>query len=149
MKKVLFASLVLVLLAACASSQNIWGEDNQAQVSGQSVSMKSNLWVTNVPASVEGQDQTLHGTLYLESKHSLPANLDVVKVSIKQGTHVWTLTEDQLALQSNYENQWEVSFEWPKVPVNLAKSVDVAMKLGKAGQAQWLVDKHVQVNAID
>ncbi|MCL9781107.1 hypothetical protein M9194_06670 [Vibrio sp. S4M6] len=150
MKKILFTSLVLVLLAGCSSApQGIWYQDNHAQVSGDKIVMKSNLWITNVPASVEGQDQTLHGNLYLESKKPLPPNLAVVEVSIKQGKDVWVFNGDELEVQTNYENQWEVGFHWQKAPVNLAKSVDVALQVKNGKRSEWLVEHDVQVNSVE
>ncbi|CAH0538752.1 hypothetical protein [Vibrio marisflavi] len=150
MKKFLLASLVLVLLAGCSSApQGIWCQDNQAQVSGDRIVMKSNLWVTNVPATVEGQDQTLHGTLYLDSHKPLPPNLGVVEVSVKQGDKTWVFYGEDLEVQTNYENQWQVAFEWEKVPVNLAKPVDVALQVKNGKRSEWLVEQEVQVNSVE
>ena len=93
-----------------------------------------------MPTLGEVQDQTLHGSLNLESDKLLPATLEVDSISIKQGDDSWTIDGELLELRTHNQSHWEVAFVW-QFAVNADQPVDVAVMLKNGDKVEWLVEK--------
>lgn len=146
MKKLAFTICVLAL-AGCSAPQVEWQQDNQAEVSAVTVTMKSNLWLNKMPTLRETQDKTLHAAIYLGSDSQLPATLAVERVIVKQGADTLLVTADDLDLRTYSETQWEVAFVW-QLEIDSEKPVDVAVELKDGETVRWLVEKDVKVDMV-
>lgn len=147
MKKFAMVSLGVALLAGCATEPVQWDQGNEIVISESTVSLKSSLWLNMMPTIGEDQDNTLHGSLYIESQDTLPAELDVESVYIQQGEESWQVDGEQLDLRTHNPNQWEVAFDW-QFPVNVEQPVNVAVKLNNNGQVEWLVEQNVMIDTV-
>ncbi|RJX74435.1 hypothetical protein DZ860_04730 [Vibrio sinensis] len=149
MKSRVMMALGVVLLAGCSShsSTQQWAQDNQIVISGQTIELKSNLWLNKMPTIGEVQDQTLHGALYLESQQTLPAELGVNAIMIKQGDETWLIDGEQLDLRTHDENQWEVAFVW-QLAVDPEQPVDIAISVDHGDKQEWLVEKEVLIDTV-
>ncbi|CAM2779234.1 hypothetical protein [Vibrio neptunius] len=147
MKKIALVVLGAVLLAGCSTAPVGWEQRNQATVEEATVRLKSNLWLNKMPTLGEVQDQTLHGSLYLESDKLLPATLEVDSISIKQGDDSWTIDGELLELRTHNQSHWEVAFVW-QFAVNADQPVDVAVMLKNGDKVEWLVEKEVAIDTV-
>ncbi|KJY88853.1 DNA polymerase III subunit beta [Vibrio neptunius] len=147
MKKIALVALGAVLLAGCSTAPVGWEQRNQATVEEATVRLKSNLWLNKMPTLGEVQDQTLHGSLNLESDKLLPATLEVDSISIKQGDDSWTIDGELLELRTHNQSHWEVAFVW-QFAVNADQPVDVAVMLKNCDKVEWLVEKEVAIDTV-
>ncbi|MDA0117169.1 MULTISPECIES: hypothetical protein [Vibrio] len=147
MKKIALVALGAVLLAGCSTAPVGWEQRNQATVEEATVRLKSNLWLNKMPTLGEVQDQTLHGSLNLESDKLLPATLEVDSISIKQGDDSWTIDGELLELRTHNQSHWEVAFVW-QFAVNADQPVDVAVMLKNGDKVEWLVEKEVAIDTV-
>ncbi|MBN3491391.1 membrane lipoprotein lipid attachment site-containing protein [Vibrio neptunius] len=147
MKKIALVALGAVLLAGCSTVPVGWEQRNQATVEEATVRLKSNLWLNKMPTLGEVQDQTLHGSLNLESDKLLPATLEVDSISIKQGEDSWTIDGELLELRTHNQSHWEVAFVW-QFAVNADQPVDVAVMLKNGDKVEWLVEKEVAIDTV-
>lgn len=147
MKKIALVVLGAVLLAGCSTAPVGWEQRNQATVEEATVRLKSNLWLNKMPTLGEVQNQTLHGSLYLESDKLLPATLEVDSISIKQGDDSWTIDGELLELRTHNQSHWEVAFVW-QFAVNADQPVDVAVMLKNGDKVEWLVEKEVAIDTV-
>lgn len=147
MKKMAVISLGFALLAGCSSPQVGWQQDNQIVINEAQVHLESNLWLNKMPTIGEMQEQALHGALVLTSSTTLPADLDVESISLRQGDETWLIDGDFLELRSHSENQWEVSFVW-QFSFDPQQPVDVAVMLNNGADIEWLVEKGVVIDTV-
>ncbi|EGU34978.1 hypothetical protein [Vibrio scophthalmi] len=147
MKKIAVISLGIALLAGCSSPQVGWDQDNQIEINQAKVHLTSSLWLNKMPTIGEMQEQALHGALVLETSTTLPAELDVESISLRQGDETWLIDGDLLELRSHSENQWEVSFVW-QFAFNPEQPVDVAVMLNNDEHVEWLVEKGVVIDTV-
>ncbi|WP_114766155.1 hypothetical protein [Vibrio rhodolitus] len=147
MKKIAAMSLALALLAGCSVPQVGWDQDAVMVVENAEVKLTSNLWLNKMPTIGELQEQNLHGALYLESAKPLPADLDIVSVSLRQGDDVWQLEGDDLEIRTHSEQQWEIVFAW-QFELQPNQAVDVAVQLDHQQQRNWLVEKQVVIDTV-
>ncbi|MBA5763931.1 hypothetical protein H2O73_16325 [Vibrio sp. 404] len=147
MKKLAIVSLTLALLAGCASPQVGWDQDEKVIINDAPIQLTSNLWLNKMPTIGELQEQSLHGALNLESSRSLPADITVESVSLRQGDDVWIIDGDDLEIRTHDENQWEVVFAW-QFELDPNKTVDVALQLNHQDSLNWLVEKQVLIDTV-
>ncbi|MCL9773364.1 hypothetical protein [Vibrio methylphosphonaticus] len=155
MKRMITAVALAIALGGCVSSSNshvdAWTATETVMVEQQSISMASNLWIDMMPKVGEAQplmkEQMLHGAINLSGEDQLPADMDVLKVLLKQGDEVWELGADDFELRSHSEQQWEVAFKW-QLEFNNSEPVDVALLLVDQGKETWLLNTHVSVDTV-
>lgn len=147
MNKVAVWVLSGVLLGGCTSQSITWQEANQVEFAQSTVELQSHLWLNMMPTIGEVQDSTLHGALYLESDTILPAELNVERVSIRQGDQSWDIAGDLLELRTHNRNKWEVAFIW-QLQLDPEQTVDVALELNIDQQVEWLVEKNVKIQKV-
>ncbi len=148
MKKLASVVIATVLLIGCSSVPEVnWTQDSQISKSQINAELKSNLWVNLMPTIGETAALYLHGSLSIESKQQLPANLTVEALIIKQGNKEWMISEELLETRTHSENQWEVDFNWQN-EINVDKTVNLAILLDDAGKKRWLVEKYVKINKV-
>ena len=147
MKKFAFISLGVALLVGCSTQSMDWQQDQPVTISEATVTLKSTLWVDMMPSIGEGQDNTLHGSLLLDSEQGLTPTINVEVVSIQQGEQVWLIEGEAVELRTHSPNQWEVAFEW-QVPLDPEQPVDLALQLSDQGKKAWVVNKQVAIDKI-
>ena len=147
MKIRVICSLSLALLAGCSSPQIAWQQDNQIVVNNAKIQLESNLWLNKMPTIGDMQEQALHGALYIETNETLPADLEIKSVSLRQGDETWWLDGNLLDLRSHSESQWEVAFVW-QFTFDPEQPVDVAVMLNNDDQVKWLVEKGVVIDTV-
>ncbi len=148
MKKFVSVVIATALLTGCSTVPEVnWTQDSQIIVNKVNAELKSNLWVNLMPTIGESQELHLHGSLTIESKQQLPANLTIEALIIKQGDKEWMISEDLLETRTHSENQWEVDFSW-KNELNIEKTVNLAVLLDDGGKKGWLVEKYVKINKV-
>ncbi|EGU43569.1 hypothetical protein VII00023_03993 [Vibrio ichthyoenteri ATCC 700023] len=147
MKRIAAISLGLALLAGCSAPQVGWDQDNQIVFNQAKIQLESNLWLNKMPTIGEMQEQALHGALVLETSSSLPADLDVESISLRQGEETWLIDGDLLELRSHSENQWEISFVW-QFAFDPEQPIDVAVMLNSGDHVEWLVEKGVVIDTV-
>lgn len=152
MKKLALALLALTM-AACTSQtsnhENInWKQGNLAALSETDIQLKSNLWTDKMP-KVDGssESQPLNGTLMLDTSGELSAELVVEMVVIKQKDNTWIVQGDETELRTLSENLWEVVFA-TEIPVDVEKSVHVALELSDNNGDVWLVERNVTIDKV-
>lgn len=136
------------LLTGCSASPSVdapWGSGQTAEVADATVSLTSNLWINAMPSADAESDQALNGALYIESKHELPASLDVVSVALRQGDKQWLVSAQDFELRSHSDQRWEVAFA---VGANIDEQVkvDVALQLASGELQTWLIERGVEVD---
>ncbi|KII77445.1 hypothetical protein [Vibrio renipiscarius] len=147
MKKIAVISLGLALLAGCSTTQVGWEQDNQIVVDKANIQLESNLWLNKMPTIGEMQEQALHGALVLEASDTLPADLDVTSISLRQGDETWLIEGDLLELRSHSENRWEISFVW-QFDFDSELPIDVAVMINNGDDVEWLVEKDVNIDTV-
>ncbi|WGV99805.1 hypothetical protein QF117_18055 [Vibrio sp. YMD68] len=149
MKKITLISLTLILLGGCQNTEVNWQESSTTVVSQTQIELKSSLWVDRMPTIGETSqsEENLHAAIYIESQDELPAELDINRVSIKQGGEEWLISSEEFDIRTHNSKQWEIAFVW-QLPVNPALPVDVALQLSSDGQEQWLVERDVNIDMV-
>ncbi|MFB9217661.1 hypothetical protein [Vibrio sinaloensis] len=147
MKKLALLSLGAVLLSGCASEPQVWKQTQQVSIAQTSIELNSKLWRNKMPTIGEVQESTLHGALYLESDQTLPAQLDVEFIVLKQGQESWQIDSDLLDLRTHNQNQWEVAFVW-RIDVDIEQTVDIAIEINVDDQVEWLVEQDVKIDTV-
>ncbi|MCW8345248.1 hypothetical protein MD535_04285 [Vibrio sp. ZSDZ65] len=155
MKRMITTMALAIALGGCVTSSNnhldAWSASDTAAVEQQSILLASNLWIDMMPKVGETlplmKEQTIHGALNLSSKGQLPADMDALKVVLKQGDEVWELSADDFELRNHSEQQWEVAFQW-QLEFNNSEPMDVALLLVNQGKETWLLNKQVPVDTV-
>ncbi|WP_165312197.1 hypothetical protein [Vibrio ziniensis] len=152
MKKLALALFVLMITACTSPSSNLskinWTQGNLAALSDTAVQLKSNLWIDKMP-KVDGttENQSLNGTLMLDTSGELSAELVVQMVVIKQKDNTWIVQGDETELRTLSENLWEVVFT-TEIPVDVEKRVHVALELSDKNGDVWLVERNVAIDKV-
>ncbi|MGC9401567.1 hypothetical protein [Vibrio genomosp. F10] len=149
MKKIALISLALTVLGGCQNTEVNWQESSTTVVAQTQIELKSSLWVDRMPTIGESSqsEENLHAAIYIESQGELPAELDINRVSIKQGGEEWLISSEEFDIRTHNSNQWEIAFVW-QLPVNPGLPVDVALQLSSDGQEQWLVERDVNIDMV-
>ncbi|WP_070962381.1 hypothetical protein [Vibrio sonorensis] len=147
MKKVAAVVLGLGLLAGCSSQQGEWVDNRPVEFAGTSLSLESNLWFNKMPTIGEVQDKTLHGAVYLEAEETLPADLEIESVTLRQGDEVVLIEGDLLELRTHSEHKWEVAFVW-QLELEESQPVDVALTLNDGQSSQIIVEQDVKIDSV-
>ncbi|WP_047049790.1 hypothetical protein [Vibrio mexicanus] len=148
MKKLASLTLLAAALTGCASVNDInWQANNQASIQGSDIAIKSNLWVDMMPKIGEPEETNLHGAIYLESSSTLPADLNVTDITIRQGEQIWLIDAESAELRAHSDTQWEVAFKWV-MDVNSEETVDIAVELTDLEQNYLLVESDVEIDTV-
>ncbi|CAM2947017.1 hypothetical protein [Vibrio mytili] len=148
MKRLAPVVFSVAVLAGCGSTPEVnWLQNSQVIINRVNVELNSYLWVNLMPTVGEEQQQSIHGSLALQSDQQLPANLTVESLILKQGHSEWTLNATDLDTRTHSENEWEVVFT-SDIEINTERYVDLAVLLDDAGKKRWLVEKSVKVNKV-
>lgn len=147
MKKFATICLAGTMLFGCSNQFSQPENSSVVMVNNVKIALNSDLWINNMPSIGSSSEKVLHGSLHLNAKHVLPEGLKANRLVIQQGDKRWSLSEEQLELRSNNENQWDVVFAQP-LDVNDSASATVSLQVSENGDAQWLVEKEVQIEAV-
>ncbi|MCE0494284.1 hypothetical protein [Vibrio salinus] len=141
MKSYILAGLLSIVLAGCSNGDRAeLGEfPNFSEVTGAEVEVTSNFWVDDTRSQMEGD-------VYLVSHASLPADYEIEKVILYQGTNVTTLSKNQLDLDISNESLWEIHFQLNTL--KLSSPIDVLVLLHNDREKAWLIDKNVSIDRV-
>ncbi|MFA0084231.1 hypothetical protein BCU70_07830 [Vibrio sp. 10N.286.49.C2] len=155
MKKTITTIALAIVLGGCSSSSvmdnDMWIAKDTAMVEQQAISLSANLWIDMMPKIGETQplmkEQMLHGALNLSTESQLPADMDAVKVVLRQDGETWTLDSEDFELRNHSEEQWEIAFKW-QLAFNNSKPMDVAVLLVNSDKEIWLTNQQVMVDTV-
>lgn len=144
----LWKGLMIALLAGCHSFPALnWSRESQITLNNIRIELDSHLWINFLPIAEAEQHKHLHGALYLNANHPLPADFMVEAVIIKQGGVEWTLAQTEIELRVHDENYWEVVFV-TQIDANTNKRFEVALLLQESGKKAWVVEREIKVEQV-
>ncbi|MCK6262421.1 hypothetical protein KP803_03960 [Vibrio sp. ZSDE26] len=148
-KQIALASLAVALLAGCQNSDVNWQQSSSVMIEESQVVLKSSLWIDRMPSIGESSssEENFHAALSLESINELPADLEVVSVTIKQGNETWLIESEEIDIRTHSANQWELAVSW-QLPISPDLPADIAIQLNNKGQEKWLVDHDVNIDVV-
>ncbi|MGF1696747.1 hypothetical protein L4D20_08180 [Vibrio kyushuensis] len=148
-KKIALVSLATVLLGGCQTAEVNWQQDSTVMVEEMMIELKSSLWIDKMPTIGEASssEQNLHAALSIESKDELPAQLEVVSVSIKQGAETWLIESEEIDVRTHSASHWELAFAW-QLPISPDTPADIAIQLNNNGNEKWLVEHDVNIDVV-
>ncbi len=151
MKKL--ALMAVLAVAGCAqqdrdANQVPWEKSTaQETIAGATVRMTVNLWSNKMPGIDGEQGLLLHGSLYLEGREDLPADLDASALIIKQGDLVQWVALESIDVRNHSGNRWEVAFS-TDMPLSDIESVDVGLQLADTENTYWMTQEKVKVDSV-
>ncbi|QIA64141.1 hypothetical protein GT360_11720 [Vibrio astriarenae] len=147
MKKTMALVMASTALFGCQSMNSQQESSAQEAVYSQSVSLKSALWFNKMPTFGDNPEFNLHGSLVLEQKEGLPAELDIDRITLHQGGDSYLLTADQFELRGYSESQWEIAFALP-IELSETQPVDVFVYFEQEGNLSWVSEQGVTVEVV-